>query len=492
MAMGSTLAVCVALVACSKSTDVESERSSAPNVLLIVADDLNWDSVGVYGSAVTGTTPRIDGLAAEGMRFEWAHVNVSVCQPSRHVLLTGRYSHRCGGEGFSELRIPGVPLLPGVLRDAGYRVGAFGKLKHSTPYESFEWDVAVQRAQLGMGRSPECYAKEARSFILGARELDQPFFLMANSHDPHRPFYGMDSKEWYEKGELSARNPSRLWEPGACPIPGFLPELVKIGHEVAAYYSSVRRCDDTVGALLDVLDELDAVDDTIVVFLSDNGMAFPFAKAGCYPSSTRTPWIVRWPERVARGSLCESAMISGVDLMPTLLDALGIPVPADVDGRSFLPLLDGEAQSDREHVFTQYGLSSSGRSFPVRAVYSKRFGYVYNLWSDGERLFERSEHKINGTFQVMVEASSRDSEVAARTDFLLRRTPQELYDLERDPACLVNLVGDPNHRADLDRMRSELETWMVEFEDPALEAFRNMDRTLAARYMAELEAAFAE
>ena len=112
-----------------------------PNILLITADDMNWDAVGAYGCAVAETTPNIDRLAAQGIRFHHAHVTIAVCQPSRSTLMTGRYPHRNGGEGFFHLRKPGLPVLPDLLRTNGYRVGILGKVVHSTPYEDLLWDI---------------------------------------------------------------------------------------------------------------------------------------------------------------------------------------------------------------------------------------------------------------------------------------------------------------------------------------------------------------
>lgn len=473
--------------ACSGADAPSAGDAARPNILLLVADDLNWDSVGVYGCSIPGTTPNIDRLAAESMRFQWAHVNVSVCQPSRAVLLTGRYSHRSGGEGFGDLRIPGVPLLPGVLREAGYRVGAMGKLRHSTPYADFEWDLALDRQELGMGRSPELFEQGARAFIEGARDARAPFFLMANSHDPHRPFPGFDPPGWYQ-GATPASNPSRTFAPEESPVPGFLPELPLVKQEIAAYYGAVRRCDDTVGRVMRVLEETGVADRTIVVFLSDNGMAFPFAKAGCYLHSTRTPLVVRWPGRVAPGSICPEALVSGVDLMPTLLEAAGVALPEGLDGSSFVPLLLGREQAGRDLVFTQYGRSATGESFPMRCVQSRRFGYIFNPWSNGAREFERPEQMANGTFQVMLAASSSNPGIAARAEFLRKRCVEEFYDFEQDPDALRNLVDDPAYAGELERMRAALESWMQRFEDPALAAFRARE-SLAAReaFMTELE-----
>ena len=206
------------------SASKNQHANTGVNILLITADDMNWDAVGAYGCPVAGTTPNLDRLASEGLRFEYAHITIAVCQPSRSALMTGRYPHNSGGEGFFSLRKPGVPILPDLLRRGGYRVGILGKVPHSTPYADFEWDMAYDQSELGMGRNPEVYYRHAGAFVRDAAQQGRPFFLMANSHDPHRPFYGNDREEWY-RGDPPAVPPSRTFESQEVRTPGFLPDF---------------------------------------------------------------------------------------------------------------------------------------------------------------------------------------------------------------------------------------------------------------------------
>ena len=192
--------------------------------------------------------------------------------------MTGRYPHLSGGEGFYHLRHEEVPILPDILRGEGYDVGILGKVTHSTPYAAFQWDMAHDQIDLGQGRNPDAYYQHAKSFVQDAVDGDRPFFLMANSHDPHRPFYGNDKPEWYSELDPPAVPPSRTYDPEEVVIPEFLPDLPDVRLEIAEYYNSVRRCDDTVGRLLDVLDEAGVAENTLIIFLSDNGMAFPLCE----------------------------------------------------------------------------------------------------------------------------------------------------------------------------------------------------------------------
>jgi N-sulfoglucosamine sulfohydrolase len=332
--------------------------------------------------------------------------------------------------------------------------------------------MAYDQAELGMGRNPEVYYGHARDFVQGAVDANKPFFLMANSHDPHRPFYGNDREEWYSQTDPPAVPPSRTFDPHEVVVPGFLPDIPEIRVEIAEYYSSVRRCDDTVGRLLDMLDETGTTNDTLVLFLSDNGMAFPFAKTNCYLNSTRTPLLARWPGVIQYGRVDDEHFASGIDFMPTILDVAGIDAPDGMDGRSFLPVLRGEKQEGRELVFTQFHQTSARRNFPMRCVQNKRFGYIFNPWSDGEREF-RNESQAGRSWKAMEEAAENDPQIAARNRLFSYRILEEFYDFENDPDALHNLIEDPKYASEIEKLRDALELWMAEVNDVALDAFVN-------------------
>ncbi len=449
-------------------TNQSVTNETKTNILLITADDLNWDSVGVYGSPVTGSTPNIDRLATEGIRFNHAHVTIAVCTPNRSVLMSGRYPHLSGGEGFHRLSLDGVPILPALLRTEGYTVGILDKVQHSTPYEDFSWDTALE-TELGFGRNPEAFYQHAKTFVEGASDGGRPFFLMANSRDPHRPFYGNDPDSYYSAA-VPAVAPSDTFTSDDIVVPGFLPDLTDVRTEVAEYYSSVRRLDDTVGRLLDVLDDTGVAENTIVMFLSDHGMSFPFAKANVYFNSTRTPWIVRWPGVIQSGSVDTEHFISSIDLLPTILDAIGADIPAGVNGKTFLPLLRGEEQDDRDQVFTQFHETFARSALPMRSVQNAQFGYIYSHWSDGIKEYG-SESQKGRTWDAMKAEAAGDEDLAARTRLYSYRVPEELYDYQSDPNALENLIDDADYADDLESLRTGLEEWMVETNDPLLSGF---------------------
>lgn len=465
-----------------------AETKKRPNFLMITADDMNWDSPGCFGGQTPAITPNIDRLAKKGMRFHFAHITIAVCQPCRSVWMTGRYPHRNGAEGFQAIHV-NVPTLQESLHEAGYRNGILGKVRHLAPPEKFKWDMAHDVGELGRGRDPEKYYQYAKGFFQQAKAKGKSFFLMANSHDPHRPFHGsQQERQRFSKQLESIAKPSRAYQPAEVKVPEFLPDIPDVRKEIAQYYGSVRRCDDTVGAVLRALGESGLEENTLVMFLSDHGMPLPFAKTNCYLHSTKTPWIVCWPGEVKPHTEDHEHFISGVDFMPTILDAAGVESPEGLDGTSFLPLLFGKKQTGRDKVFTQFHQTSARRRYPMRCVQNHRFGYIFNPWSDGKRIF-RNESQSGLTFKAMQGAARTDSEIAARVKLFQYRVLEEFYDFKNDPDALTNLIDDPKYQKEINKLRSELLAWMEHTGDPALNAFQNLTSTEARqKFIAEQDA----
>jgi N-sulfoglucosamine sulfohydrolase len=461
-------------------------KKRRPNILLITADDMNYNSPGCYGSSIPGITPNIDRLAKEGMRFLHAHVNIAVCQPCRQSLMTGRYAFRHGGEGFNPIW-PDVPTLGERLRAAGYWNGILGKEKHLKPDFKFCMDYVRGEKELasgmGIGRNPSLYKAFAREFFDQARARGKPFFLMANPHDPHRPFAGSENekKSWGE--DLPE---ARRWvTEEEVTVPGFLPDIPDVRKEIAQYYTSVFRCDEAVGAVLEAVDEAGFRQNTVVMFLSDNGMSFPFAKSNCYLNSTKTPWIVRWPGNIRAGSVNRTEFISGIDFMPTVLEIVGLPQIEGMDGKSFLPLLQGKSQPERESVFTEFHQTFAKNRYPMRCVQTAQFGYIFNFCPDGQT--KMTMDSTSGlSFKAMQEAALKDREIESRVRLFSYRMPEEFYHLGRDPDARENLIQDSRFSGEIEVFRKKLEAYMAEAGDPALEAFRqrkNPDEI--ARFMKE-------
>ncbi len=442
------------------------ESAQRPNILFISVDDMNCDSVGAFGCELEGTTPNIDRLAKDGMRFQFAHVQVGNCMPSRNVMFSGRYPHNNRVEGFYPVKDKDYPVLCDLFKEAGYLTAIRGKASHSTPFHPYPWGLnldVIDGEKMHM-KDAVSYGRSAKVAFETASKEGKPFCLLVNISDPHKPFYAMSGKQEVVD---DPHKPSRIYKPNEVPIPGFLFDDPEVRLELAHYYSSVRRADDCVGEVLKQLKASGVEDNTMIVFLSDHGMPLPFAKTALWHHSTWTPWIVKWPGVTKAGAIDRKHMISGVDLLPTLLDVAGIKHPQGMDGRSFASLLKGDKQNGREFVFKVYNENSGANRNPMRGIQSRKYLYLFNPWVDGKRVFKTA---TTGTiaYRRMKELAGKSPELAARLDLFEHGVIEEFYDVEKDPDCLNNLIADKGLRSELNRHRAAMEDIMREAKDHLL------------------------
>ncbi len=463
----------VALVLTSSFLILVSSLSAKPNLLIITVDDMSCDSVGVYGCKLKDITPNMDRLAAQSLRFNHAHVVVGNCMPSRNVMWSGKYPHNNGIEGFVSIskEEKKYPVLGEIVKDAGWFTGIRHKVSHSTPYSPFPWDIVLGDEKRDNAKSPVSWGKAATEGMAAAKQAGKPFCLLLNIADPHKPFYAEG-----KRGETIADDnvPSKVFTPQEVPVPGFLPDDPVVRKELSHYYSSVRRADDSVGEILKALKESGEDANTIIVFLSDHGMPLPFAKTQLYHHSSRTPLMVRWPGSTKAGAVDEEHMISTVDLLPTLLDMLGIAQPGGFDGSSFAAVLKGEKQPGRTMVFKEHNENSGGQNTPMRAVQTKDWLYIFSPWSNGNRVMSGATNGTATCRQMRVLAKN-NAQVAARIDLFDHRVPEEAYEVKYDPDALTNLIAKPENAAQVAMLEKALEDWMVRTHDPLLEVFRHRD-----------------
>lgn len=448
-------------------------QDKRPNILIVTVDDMSCDSVGAFGCALEGTTPHIDRLAEQGLRFHFAHVQVGNCYPSRNVLFSGRYPHNTGVEGFYQIKDPDYPHMVDLMKEAGYFVAIRGKVSHSTPYQPYAWDsdLTILDGQKQDMKNAQSFFDSTKRGIELAKDAGKPFCLNINISDPHKPFYATGRRG----GTVADDNvPSKAFTADEVPIPGFLFDDPDVRRELAQYYSSVRRADDCFAATMKALDDSGERENTVIIFLSDHGMPLPFAKTALWHHSTRTPWIVVWPGVTEAGSVDKDHMISAVDLMPTLLDIVQAPHPKGFDGTSFLPAIKGEAQPEREFVYKVYNENSGGNRSPMRGLQSKRFLYLFNPWSDGERVFKTATTGTM-TFRAMQRLAPTNDKIAARLEFFQHSVPEEFYDIETDPDALHNLIDDPRYAQELEQHRAAMRKFMADSNDPVLEVFDQRD-----------------
>ena len=469
------------------NTPTASVKKEPLNILLITADDLNCSTTPMFGCNVPDLMPNIERFAKEGMLFRKAHIVSGASQVSRGGIMTGLYPHNSGIDGFYQTT-KNIPTVQETFLSNGYRIGIIGKVEHSTPKASIEWDMTIQGKELKQGRDPQVFYDKFREFVEQCQADGKPFFFMANSLDPHRPFAGSQDEISKMGKNRVYPNPERFYTPGEIERPGFLPDLPDIMLELSHYYNSVGRLDQTVGQVLKVLSDTEMESNTMVVFLSDNGMSMPFAKTNSYLHSTHTPLIIRYPGTTTPGSEDNVHFVNGIDLMPTFFEAAGIAIPSGLDGSSFFPLLSGKGQAGREYVFTEFTENSGRNREPIRAIQNQKYGYIYNVWSNGYRVF-KSETTSGLTFNAMKAAAATSESISERVEFFKYRVCEEFYDYQADPDALVNLIDDPAYHNTIEQFRSMMENHLERTNDPVLAPFRNRyDKQFVKKYMDEQDA----
>ena len=438
-------------------------QAGTPNLLVITVDDMSCDSAGVFDGVIPDLTPHMDQLASEGLRFEMAHVQVGNCYPSRNVMFSGQYPHSSGVEGFYQVKND-YPVFCDVMQKAGYFTAIRGKVSHSTPYQPYLWDADLTIKEDGKKEHIKDVASYGTSLTSGidlAKQVHKPFAININISDPHKPF-------WFDGDPHGV---SRIYTAEESPIPGFLFDDPVVRDELALYYTSVRRADDALGAILEALQKSGQSENTIVVFLSDHGMPLPFAKTQLYHHSTRTPLIICWPGVVTPGTVDDKHMVSAIDFLPTFCEMIGAPLPDNLQGSSFLPLLHGKSQANRDVVFKEYNENAGGKRNPMRGIQTPRYLYLFNPWSDGSDVM-RTATQGTKTYKRMQELASTSEQISERLDLFEHRVVEELYDVQEDPDCLINLIDSKEHHSALEKLRAQLKTWMHDTDDHALVAFQ--------------------
>lgn len=428
------------------------------NLLVVTADDMNADSAGWAGNTL-GATPNLDAFAKTAHRFMNSHVSAPICQPSRSALMTGRVPHRSGALGFHPIRRD-VPTLVETLRDAGYYTAAIAKLVHMAPADKFPWHATGGQ---DLGKHPTAFAARFRELLAEAAKAKQPFFVNANICDPHRPFVGGTAKKQQKEPPLDG---ARVYKPEEVTVPAFLEDVPRVREEVAQYYSSVSRFDRAFGMVMAELKAAGRDADTVVVFMSDHGMSFPFSKATVYRNGTWSPVLVRTPGM--KNPRERPEFVSSVDIMPSVLELLGVKTPMGMDGRSWVPLLNGETQPDRDFVVTHVNTVSSGKSFPQRCVRTKDRSLMFHAWAGGPEKF-RVEAMSGLSFAAM--NASADPNVQARVKQLVEGEPLMLFDTAADPGERTNLVRDPKYADDVADLGRKLLAHMKRTDDPQTAAF---------------------
>ena len=421
-----------------------------PNFLLIIADDLCWRDLGFTGNKEI-QTPHIDQLAQDGLSTTTMFSPATTCSPSRHAMYTGLFCIRSGAYPNHTRVYDGTKSLFTHLKEHGYRVALQNKT-HVGPKSSFPYEHIAGADDL---------TKTEQFF---RRDAGQPWFLVFASNDPH--------SAW-------TRGPK--YDPEKISVPSYYHDNATTRQLLAAHYGEISKLDEQVGKLMELLDKTKQADNTLVMFVSEQGNSLPYGgKWSVYDNGIRIATAVRWPGKIKPGSTTD-ALMQYVDIAPTFLEAAGVdPTKIDTgcpdangkhgfDGRSMLDVLTGKADKHRDYIFSQHttvGINGFEEPYPMRAVRDGQYKLIRNLTPEN-RYNIRGIHKVEPLLSWQKDAKD-DPKLAQKVEWLFQRPAEELYDLRADPLETKNLAADPKLADVKARLQGELDAWMAQQGDAGL------------------------
>jgi arylsulfatase A-like enzyme len=431
-----------------------------PNILLILSDDHSYPHVGCYGNADI-KTPNLDRFAAEGLRFDRAYVTCPQCVPSRASIFTGRAPVAINMSRFSAPLPRDIKTYPEALRAAGWFTGVAGRTYHMdgaptsaesrAVFEKYKLATFPDRLDfVKQGGPNEVSFAQFREF-LDLKPADQPFFLQLCSNDPHRP--------------LDTAGPEKH-DPTKIKLPAHYPDTQLVREDFARYYDEIAHFDLFFADVLAELEKRGLAANTLVAFMGDNGCSQFRGKGTLNEFGIHVPLLVRWPGKVKPGSSTRE-LISGEDLAPTFLEAVGLPVPPEMTGKSFVKLLRGQPFEGRQFVFAERGahgssLPGNSASFDLgRVVVTKTHKLIYNAL--GQLPYSPVDFAGDPFWKEVVqmhEAGKLDSKLD-RLYFTTPRPMFELYDLEKDPGEFNNLAGQLEAVSLERELKAAMQEWMI-------------------------------
>ncbi len=468
----------------SDNSAQKQEEYKRPNILIAISDDQSYPHTSAYGSTSVNT-PAFDQVAKNGVLFTDAFVASPGCSPSRAAFLTGRYPWQIEEAGTHGSSFPAkYVVFPDMLESAGYFVGATGKKWGPGDFEvsgrtrnpagpSFD-EKTLEPPHKFINNND--YAANFAEF-LAKRPKDQPFYFWYGATEPHRPF---------EEGIGKAAGKDLA----DADVPAFLPEHEVIQSDILDYAIEIEWFDQHLGKMLDMLEEAGELENTIVIVTSDNGMAFPRAKANVYEYGIHVPLAISWPQTVPANRTIEDP-VSLLDLTKTILEATQTPITAEypLSGTNILPLL----QSEKSGVIDQQKVAYAGRerhsssrwnnnTYPQRSIRTHQYLYIRNFkperWPAGAPQKFDKEGKLEpmhsgyhdidagASLSFLTENFDNDS-IAQYFHWAVDHRPaEELYDIEKDPGCLYNLAQAPDMAEVKETLSKQLITYLKETEDP--------------------------
>lgn len=447
-------------VLCCFAIQICSAAEERPNVLFALADNWYYPHAASNGDPAV-RTPVFDRIASEGTRFTRAFCPVPSCSPTRSCILTGRAAHQLEEAASLWSVFPSkLSVFTDDLAGAGYHVGYTGKGWSPGNYKDYG------RVQNPAG--PEY--KTFTDFLDHPGASGKPFFYWLG--DTHTSL-----NKWIPgSGRKAGIDPAKVV------VPACLPDVPEVREEIADYLASVQQIDEAVGLAVAELEKRGLLDNTIVIYTSDNGWQMPRGLANCYDTGTHVPLAIRWPGHTPAGKTLED-FISLTDCAPTFLELAGVPVPPTMTGRSFVDILEGRPSViPRDHIFLERERHANVRrgdlSYPIRALRTADYLYVRNLRPDRWPAGDPELHVAVGDFgdidgsrtkQYMRDHQSDPGVHELYVSSFEKRPAEELYDLRNDPDQMRNLADDPAYSSAKKRLGQQIDQWMKETQDPRID-----------------------
>ena len=426
---------------CSSSA-MAAER---PHIVCYIADDFGVADSGCYGHPFV-RTPHIDRLAAEGMRFTRAFAGSPTCAPSRSIFYTGLMSARTGAHPNHWGVNPGTKSIAHYLADAGYHVAVLNKV-HVKPYDSFPFEAvkAGKTQERGGGKEIDPAVLDRWLTMRLANHPDQPLCLFLCDNNTHLV--------WPDDSH-----------PGSAQIeiPPYLPDSPTTRASLGRYYTEVECLDDRVGECVEVLRKHDIFDESLFVFTADQGPAWLHGKWTLYDPGIHVPLIARWPGSVKTRTVSD-AIVSLVDLTPTLVQVGGGTVPAGLDGRSFVPSLKDASVSHRSEVFATHTGDGEMNNYPCRAIRTGRYKLIWNLRPDltyTTHLTKAAGKDRRNVWDAWATERKTNPSIGVPMDAYQTRPEFELFDLKSDPNELSNLASVAEYQDVFNQLKNRLSAWM--------------------------------
>jgi N-sulfoglucosamine sulfohydrolase len=421
---------------------------SRPNVLLLIGEDTGLH-LGCYGDP-DARTPTLDGLARSGMLVSQAFTHCPVCAPSRSGLVTGRYPYSFGTHQMRSTLIDPPPMFTKALKAAGYQVSWPSKTDFN--FEMRDRDISDKRDWQKEGFPTE-----------------GPWFCYTNIFSTH------ESKMWpHTEDTAKAREalaPHERRDPKTVRIPPYLPDTDNVRGDITRHHENATVLDHEVEAILKHLDESGQADNTIVIFLVDHGAGIPRGKRWCYDLGVRMPLIVRWPRKIAPGTV-HPGLVGWVDMAPTILSWCGVQRTEGLQGRVFW----GDGVDTPERKFCFGGRDRMDEQFDrIRFARGQRYHYIRNFhpelpWAQRNKYGEIMLSTLDWR-QYHAEGKLDPLQAAW---FAREKPAEELYDSVSDPWMVRNLAADPAYAAILAEHRAALEAHLAEVGDLAVTSERDL------------------